>query len=483
MENKEQKSPAGNAGQDVFDTSGDVKNNAKIVQNIDTHKKSGSKVPLGAIGMPRRVLINQNTTKGQSANDFPPSAEDLKEFPLWGLPQELQDVINDVADGYWCTPTIPAVAMLAAACAAIGNKAEATIENHENYPTIWPIIVGMKSVGKSDPAYFFFKAFEEYDQALEDEFNTALSKWLEAKKQGKEPRLKQLTMQGLTDEALLKYLADNNGVGCLYLDEFKTLAGSWGRYAKNGNEQIFGYLESIYSQKPTKVATIGRGLMRIPRPALTMFSTTQPRVYENIMKPILNDDGGLFERFSPVFVERRKEKKKKHTIENKSVKEWQRLVKRLLSMNKTVLTEHESATEWRTKAECYWENMAESAEEDSGQLADTQCALYRKATYTLYRVAIVVAVIRGEDIITAPAMRYAAEVTQFFLNNQLVAAIKLLLKDEIASNKKAVYRWLAAHKDQLRVVSKKGELIPPTLSQLAAFLGESRQAFNYLIHN
>lgn len=437
-----------------FEAAGTMENyDANIVQNFGTSKRGVENVTQDIFEAtkgnksrtPFMAAINGKAAKERGALDFPPKSEDLKEFPLWGLPQELQDAINDVANGYWCAPTIPAVAALAAVCAAIGKKAKAEIDNHLNYPTLWPVVIGVKSVGKTSPSYFFFKAFEKYDDEEEERYNDELAVWMKDKKQGPAPKYRQRIIQGVTDEAFLKQLADNNGEGCLYLDEFATMAGGWGRYAKNGNVQILGHLESIYSQVTTKVTTIGRGTFRIKNPACSLFATTQPRTYERIMKPLLLNDDGLFERFSPVFVSKRKGAKQKTIIKPETKQNWVRLVERLLHIDEIDLVERPEATAWREKAENHWLQMEEQALESTGQLAETEAALWHKATYTLYRVVIAIAVLRGDKTITAPSMRYAAEVTQFFVQQQQSAAIKLLDPEENTPNKTETMRNVFYH--------------------------------------
>jgi hypothetical protein len=60
-------------------------------------------------------------------------------------------------------------------------------------------------------------------------------------------------------------------------------------------------------------------------------------------------------------------------------------------------------------------------------------------------MCLIVAVLRGEDTINALTMRYSAEVTQFFLNNQIAAAFMLLQPEDNAPNKTETIRYLLQH--------------------------------------
>jgi len=456
----EEKKAAGAAPQD----------NAKIVQNVGTSKESAKNVTSIFAGSkavkadPGRVpfgdILSGKYTAKRSANDFPPSAEYLKEFPVWGLPQELQDIVKDVSTAYNCMPTIPAVAMITAAAAAMGKNAHATIGNYGNYASLWPVIIGLTSASKSDPASFFIEPLEKADEQAENTYNAELAEWINNGRKGQEPKLHQKIIGVTTDEAMLQILADNNGAGFLYLDEFATMAGSWGRYAKNGNTQIIGILESIFSQKNTKVSTKTHGTTTIRKPVLSLFATTQPTTWARVMRPILADNGGLFERVLPVFVSRQKGKRNRHTISEQSRMVWREYVDRLLHLPATELSEHPSAAEWRIKAEDYWRQRAEIVEEEErNQLGEVQGSIYLKASYTLYRVALIVAVLNGDTVISAPTMRYAAECCQFFVNNQQKAAMMLLKPEQQGLNKTETLRQLLAHYPQAN------------LSQLANALG------------
>lgn len=448
---------------------GRLNDSANIAQSSERQKENGKKVTEIFAGAqpkvnPNRVsfgaVLSGNYQPKHGALDFPPPAEDLKEFPVWGLPQELRDIVKDVSTAYNCTPTIPAVAMLTAAAAAMGKNAHATIGIYGNYASLWPVIIGLTSASKSAPSAFFIEPLEKYDEQAENTYNAELAEWIKNGRKGQGPKLHQKIIGVTTDEAMLQILADNNGAGFLYLDEFATMAGSWGRYAKNGNSQIIGILESIFSQKNTPISTKAHGTATIRKPVLNLFATTQPTTWARVMRPILADNGGLFERVLPVFVSRQKGKRNRHTISEQSRRIWRECIDGLLHLPVTLMSEHPSAAEWRIKAEDYWQESAEIVEEqERSQLGEVQGSIYLKASYTLYRLALIVAVLNGDTVISAPTMRYAAECSQFFVINQLRAAIMLLNPGQQGLNKTETLRQLLAHYPQAN------------LSQLANALG------------
>ncbi len=436
-----------------------LNDSANIAQSTERHKENATKVTEILAGAqpkvnPNRVsfgeVLSGNYLPKHGALDFPPPAEGLKEFPVWGLPQELQEIIIDVAKGYKCSPTIPAVAMLAAATAAIGKGVFSIIDNHHNYPSLWPLIVGSPSTSKSGPSSFFFERLEYFEDQAQEAYNAEKANWVNAGSKGLAPKQHQHMIGIVSDEAMLKILSENNGVGCLYLDEFATMAGSWGRYAKNGNGQILGVLESIFSQRRTPVDTITRGSATIKKPVLTLFATTNPTNFSRIMRSFLADNGGLYERFLPVSVDKVKgpKKRERHTISPQSREVWNQYIDRMLHLQRQELKEQPQAAKWREKAEDYWTDCADNAEENEADesLGQVISTCYTKASYTLYRLAMVVAVLMDEDVINAPAMRYAAECTQFFLNHQIQWATRLIKPADTKLSNAQVARFLVNEK-------------------------------------
>lgn len=438
---------------------GRLNDSANIAQSSERQKENGTKVTEIFAGNRPKVSPNRvsfgavssgNYQPKHDATDFPPPADDLKEFPVWGLPPELQDIISDVAKGYKCSPTIPAVAMLAAAAAAIGKGVYSIIDNHHNYPSLWPLIVGSPSSSKSGPSSFFFERLDYHEERAENIYNAELANWINGGRKGVEPKLHQHCIGSASDEAMLKILAENDGVGYLRLDEFATMAGSWGRYAKNGNGYILGLLESIFSQQKTKASTIARGTTSIKSPVLTIFATTNPTNFSRIMRSFLADNGGLYERFLPVSVDKvkRAKKRERHTICPQSREIWNGYIDRMLHLQHKELKELPQAAEWRIKAEDYWGDCADNIEENEPDesLREITSSCYTKASYTLYRLAMVVAVLIGEDVINAPTMRYAAECTQFFLQHQYQWATRLIKPAATKLSNGQVARFLVNEK-------------------------------------
>lgn len=170
MAEKEKAAEAARTLQESGDT-------AKLVQSIETHKENDSMITDvfagankngNAIGLPR-VLISpvMKKTKPQQWNPSNPTSippEDLREFPTWGLPEDLQRIIKGVADGYQCAPSIPTAAIFSAAGTAIGKSVTGKFDNYTTYPANWFVIVGKASSGKTGAADWIYKPLMDYEE-------------------------------------------------------------------------------------------------------------------------------------------------------------------------------------------------------------------------------------------------------------------------------------------------------------------------------
>ena len=267
-------------------------------------KNEGQARPLGRpVGMPPRVLIH-SALQEQPRQEWKPTGtetpqEDLKEFPVWGLPKDLQTVIETVADGYRCSPSIPAAAIFSAAGTAIGKTVKGKFGNYVNYPANWFVIVGKASSGKTGAGEWVYKPLMDYEEksymdycAARDEYNR------QPKDQRGEPPRRQSRVEGLmTDEKLLHKLAENGGALCWKHGELEALFGGMGRYSKGGAGMIVGCLEDIFSHTTLQRDTLSGNTIFVKEPALNIFSTTQPIKLKQLMAQYVKGRGGYFERF------------------------------------------------------------------------------------------------------------------------------------------------------------------------------------------
>lgn len=388
------------------------------------------------LSMPR-ILINApmepKEAKWRPGGGTMAATEYLKQFPTWGLPEDLQQVIREVADGYQCDPSTVTATIFSAAGTALGKSIVGISDNYRNYPALWFVIVGKASSGKSAPLDWVFKPLMDYDAEAYKVYKASRIQYeAEAKEsRGEPPRLLSRIAANITDEKLLYKLAENNGALCWKHDEFASLLGGLGKYSNGGAIMIVGNLLSIYSGGDfTKESVSGEPLF-IPSPALSIISTTQPSVLKKLMAPYLQN--GFFERFLFVNIGGKVPDYKPVIISQEARRIWMEYIDGLIRNDVAEIREHAAAYDIHVAAMNRWreeERVLMEAADDGDLFAEVSCSILEKANYHLCRLSIIAARLNGDEMITAPIMQYTVDCVDYLIAGQKVALLKILHDDK-----------------------------------------------------
>lgn len=379
--------------------------------------------------LPRiNIPMEPKDGKWRPGGDTKAPAVDLKEFPVWGLPEDLQQVIKDVADGYQCDPSIVTAAIFSAAGTALGKSVVGISDNYRNHPALWFVIVGKASSGKSAPVEWVYKPLMEYEIAEHNRYKAERMQWesLPRETRGEAPRLHSRIAGNITDEKLLYKLADNDGALCWKHDEFATLLGGMGKYSNGGAGMIVGNLLTIFSGGDFSKESVSGEPLMIPSPALNIISTTQPSVLKKLMTPYLQN--GFFERFLYINITGKVPEYKPVIIPDETRRIWTEHIDRLLRNEVTELVEHPHAHDIHVRAMNRWRDeerlMMNYNSEDLYE--EVACSILEKANYQLCRLSIISARLRDESIITPTAMQYSVDCVDYLINGQRAALLKVL---------------------------------------------------------
>lgn len=365
--------------------------------------------------------------KWKPGGDTKAPTDDLKEFPIWGLPDDVQRIIKEVADGYQCDPSIVTAAILSAAGTALGKSVVGISDNYRNHPALWFVIVGKASSGKSAPVEWVYKPLMEYEIAEHNRYKAERMQWelLPKETRGEVPRLHSRIAGNITDEKLLYKLADNKGALCWKHDEFATLLGGMGKYSNGGAGMIVGNLLTIFSGGNFSKESVSGDSLMIESPALNIITTTQPSVLKKLMTPYLQN--GFFERFLYINIAGKVPEYKSVIITDNTRRTWTEHIDRLLRNNVSELREHQAAYDIHVAAMNRWRDEERlMLDFDGGLYEDVCCSLLEKANYQLCRLSIIAARLNDESIITAPVMQYSVDCVDYLLTGQKVALLKIL---------------------------------------------------------
>ena len=423
-------SPAG-AGQNLYTSEG-VTNNAKIVQNIDTHKESGGKVPLGAIGMPPRVLINQprgakdEVQQAERSKGSTTSYSDMPNtFPTDHLPDDRKIMVDAVCKNRNADPAGAWASLLAVSGASLGKSCLGHFGSDTDWGALWWVLNGFSgSAQKSPTVSFFVSPLRQYERDAYDRYCADLEQWANVPKKdrGDEPRLKSLIADGITDEKFFMKCCDNGGAIFWMVDELDGLVCGLGQYKKSGGTAE-AILKTMFTQLDVSRETISGRPMLIQSPAVTILTTTQPDMVARLMRKYIDQGDGFFDRFLFVPMGTQPPTKNEPPIPEDARRLWQSYVDRLLHNQLAHIYEDEAARAVRLEARYKWQVQCVMHEGLAAQNDDTPlyrvASLYPKAHYTLCRLAVVVARLRDEETITAATMRYCVTLTEYLLHQQI----------------------------------------------------------------
>lgn len=498
MENKEQKSPASGAGQNLC-ASEDIGNDAKVVQNVDTHKESVKKateifagnkpraigVPLG---MPQRVLINQPTATKDEKQEMERGKASTTNysnmpntFPTDHLPDDLKIMVDAVCKNRNADPAGAWASLLAVSGASLGKSCLGHFGSDTDWGALWWVLNGGPGTNKSPIVKFFIHPLRQYERDAYDRYCADLEQWASVPKKdrGDEPRLKSLIADGITDEKFFMKCCDNGGAIFWAVDEFDGLINSLGQYSKNGSTAEAN-LKTMYTQEDVSRETVSGRPMLIPSPAVTILTTTQPDMLARIMRKYIDRGDGFFDRFLFVPMGTQPPTKDEPPIPDDARRLWQSYVDRLLHNQLAHIYEDEAARAVRLEARHKWQVQCVTHEGLAAQNNDTLlyrvASLYPKAHYTLCRIAVVVARLRDEDTITAATMRYCVALTEYLLHQQIKTLYSIAEAHRKPTiTKKDVCRWLVEN------LEREDGTRPPK-AEIARFMGISRQNLNYLLN-
>ncbi len=375
----------------------------------------------------------EDTKKWSPQTPWKLQPEDLREFPTWGLPKDLQNYIKAVADGYQCSPSIPTATIFSVAGGFMGKTVKGVFGVYQTYAANWFSLVGKASAGKTVAAEYVYKPVMNYEENVYNDYLAARADYLKQPKdaRGEPPRLHSRVEGLMTDERLLHKLAENGGALTWKHGEMEALFGGMGRYAKGGAGMIVGCLEDIFSHTTLQRSTMTGEPIFIREPALNIFTTTQPVKLRQLMAQYVKGRGGFFERFLYVSVSKPKTRKEVAPIADEVDRVWREYVDSLARLEPFTITENEQAADLHKKALEYWQGIGDSLDEYGSEddFEDVMSSIYYKANYHVCRLAMIAAVLNGETVINAPAMTYAIHCTAYLLANQL-AMLQVVIKDD-----------------------------------------------------
>lgn len=367
-----------------------------------------------------QVLEAENADDPQpdfSLTDEPePSPDDttaeVTELPTWGLPPELQNVVDEVTKCFQCSRDYAVASMMVATSTMLGKRVSCEFNGYKNYPSLWVAIVGRTASGKTAPLSWFFKPIDLMEKDAFKVYRNERHEWEQAdpKVRGEKPELRHLLINNPSDESVLQELSANESI-CWKTDELRTMFDSWGKYSKNGSGAIVGQLLSIFNNEIVIVTRVTKEPICIPEPNLNIIGGIQPPVLKRVMGNRGFTDDGLFQRFLFVFPEATDIPPfADNAISDQARQQWNMTIERLAHIGNLQLHEIDTAKQMHVD---YINQLRGECNEHYREI-DAMTSLLQKLEIHLCRWSIAVATLSGQQEITAEVMQYSIECMEYF---------------------------------------------------------------------
>lgn len=340
------------------------------------------------------------------------SPDEVVELPMWGLPTELQNVVEEVTNGFQCSRDYAVASMMVASSTMMGKSVSSKFNNHLNFPSLWIAIVGRTASGKTAPLSFFFKPIELMEREAIKSYRRELQQWekQDIKERGDKPKYRHRLINNPSDESVLLELSSNKSI-CWKTDELRTMFDSWGKYSKNGGGTIIGNLLSIFNNGDVNITRVTSEPIYIPEPNLNIIGGIQPPVLKRVMGNRGFADDGLFQRFLFVFPEGKDIPPFADVAISDNVRGvWSSTIDRLAHIDCLTLSETTSAKQMHVEAINRWRGECNEHYRD----IEAMTSLLQKLEIHLCRWSIVTAVLSGQQAITDDIMHYSIECMEYF---------------------------------------------------------------------
>lgn len=337
---------------------------------------------------------------------------EVTELPTWGLPTELQNVVDEVTKGYQCSRDYAVASMMVATSTMLGKRVSCGFGSYSNFPSLWIAIVGRTASGKTAPLSFFFKPIELMEREAIANYRMELQEWeqTDPKVRGEKPEFRHLLINSPSDESVLLELAVNGNI-CWKADELRTMFDSWGKYSKNGGGLIIGKLLEIFNNVDISITRVTSEPIYIPEPNLNIIGGIQPPVLKRVMGNRGFTDDGLFQRFLFVFPEATDIPPfADNAISDQARQQWNMTIERLARIGNLQLHETDTAKQMHVD---YINQLRGECNEHYREI-EAMTSLLQKLEIHLCRWSIAVAVLSGQQEITAEVMRYSIECMEYF---------------------------------------------------------------------
>jgi len=271
-------------------------------------ERAGRTTPLSISEITGCDSKGKKGTKGNGGSSSEKASEpnDIYNFPVQVFPEWIQEFIHEHKQKKNFPVEYTSAGVMAALSLACGNNRYIE-QPFLTKAAIWIALVGKPGVNKTHPLNAALAPFKEIDEKLFNEYEPLKRAYDKAPERSKpdEPKLKQLTVNDTTMEALTRVLQNNPDGVLLHKDELASWVKEMDRYRQGGGDME--NWNSMFSLQQIRVNRASGNNLYVPNPYVSITGTIQPRVLKNLSPDGAMIDNGFLDRMLFVWPELEKE--------------------------------------------------------------------------------------------------------------------------------------------------------------------------------
>ena len=205
-------------------------------------------------------------------------------FPMQALPKEARDFCEAVSSSMGTPQDFAALGILGAMACAIGASTRLEVKaGWQEFAVLWLALCARPGAAKSPSLNACFKPIRGIQKELNLKHSQAMNAYREKMAQAKKEPIAELPVKpvaeflllgDVTQEALVRTLAESPRGGAILSDELTGWLGSHDKYSKGGNDRQ-AYL-SLWSSLPLSVHRKLDGVVTVALPVLSVIGGLTP---------------------------------------------------------------------------------------------------------------------------------------------------------------------------------------------------------------
>ncbi len=387
-------------------------------------------------------------------------ATENKPFPTDCLPEKAKETIECIAESIGCDESMPALALLCAVSAAIGNTRQLQVKEGWYEPAaVWGALVAGSSVGKSPALNSILQPLYDLENLI---LNQSHQNLLDLQGSGdidgefnKPPYSQRLIVSDITVEALANKLSENPHGLLLHRDELAGWFNSFNKYKAGGDDKQNWLSIWRASQITVDRKSSDKPAISVEKSFVSVVGTIQPEVLASSLRGE-NSYNGMAARFLYAVPESKRTSWTESGVPQYLIDDLKRIYLKLLKRSwKHVDSVTPETVKFSPEASCLFGRFHDQSKDKAIKHGGILESILGKADSYAARIALILHELKAAyglhsgDMVSEETMSEAIRMCSWFMD-QAYKVNNLILVDDKKEFIKDI-RWIQNNGGQVTV--------------------------------